>query len=105
MEGGGALVAYGDLWDSKGVHTRTESGWTVVAKGSENPPFYLKDDTGIIRIVSEGASIHGVSSFDRTCGTQDPVYFAKGPASAIANSTHQPASRRALYLCISPSIS
>jgi len=75
--------------DSKGVHTRTESGWTVVAKGGENPPFYLKDDTGIIRIVPEGASIHGVSSFDRTCGMKDPVYFAKGPASAIANSTHQ----------------
>ena len=75
--------------DSKGVHTHTESGWTVVAKGGENPPFYLKDDTGIIRIVPEGASIHGVSSFNCTCGMKDPVYFAKGPASAIANSTHQ----------------
>jgi len=75
--------------DSRGVHTRTESGWTVVAKGGENPPFYLKDNTGIIRIVPEGASIHGVSSFDRTCGMKDPVYFVKGPASAIANSTHQ----------------
>ncbi len=75
--------------DGKGIHTRTESGWTVVASGGENPPFYLKDDTGVIRIVPEGANVHGVSTFDRTCGAGDPLYFAKGPLSAIANSTHQ----------------
>ena len=75
--------------DSKGVHTRTESGWTEVASGGQCPPFYLKDDTGIIRIVPEGAAIHGVSTFDRTCGMKDPLYFAKGPTSAVADSTHQ----------------
>ena len=75
--------------DSKGVHTRTESGWTEVASGGKCPPFYLKDDTGIIRIVPKGAAIHGVSTFDRTCGMKDPVYFGKGPATQIANSTHQ----------------
>jgi hypothetical protein len=60
-----------------------------VAGGEENPPFYLKDDTGVIRIVPEGADIHGVSTFDRTCGAADPLYFAKGPLAAIANSTHR----------------
>ena len=75
--------------DSKGVQSRTESGWTEVAKGGENPPFYLKDDTGVILIVPDGASIHGVLTFDRTCGAADPLYFAKGPLAATANSTHQ----------------
>jgi hypothetical protein len=75
--------------DSKGIHTRTESGWKEVAAGGENPPFYLKDDTGIIRIVPDGANIHGVASFERTCGTKDPLYFSKGPLFAVANSTHR----------------
>jgi len=59
----------------------------VVAKGGENPPFYLKDNTGVIRVVPEGAAIHGVPTFDRNCGQTDPLYFAKGPLSAAANST------------------
>jgi hypothetical protein len=80
---------YTDAQGHSGLHTRTESGWTVVASSGENPPFYLKDDTGAIRIVPEGASIHSVSTFDRTCGAGDPLYFAKAPLSAIANSTHQ----------------
>jgi hypothetical protein len=75
--------------DSKGVHSRTESGWTVVAQSGENPPFYLQDDTGAVRIVPQGASIHGVPTFDRACGTKDPLYFAKGPLASVANSTHQ----------------
>ena len=80
---------YTDAQGRSGVRTRTESGWTVVASGGDNPPFYLKDDTGVIRIMPEGADIHGVSTFDRTCGSGDPLYFAKGPLFAVANSTHQ----------------
>jgi hypothetical protein len=75
--------------DSKGIHSRTESGWTTVASGGEMPPFYIKDDTGVIRIDPKGASITDVSTFDRTCGLKDPLYFAKGPLAAVANSTHR----------------
>jgi hypothetical protein len=75
--------------DSKGVHTRTESGWKEVASGGENPPFYLKDDTGVIRIVPDGANIHGKVGFERTCGRKDPLYFSKGPNFAVADSTHR----------------
>jgi hypothetical protein len=75
--------------DSKGVHSRTESGWIKVAGGGEKPPFYLKDDTGVIRIDPDGASITDVSTFYRTCGQSDPLYFAHGPLSAVADSTHQ----------------
>lgn len=80
---------YTDAQGRSGVRTRTESGWTVVAHGGENPPFYLNDDTGVIRIVPEGANVHGVSTFDRTCGAGDPLYFGKGPMTQIANSTHR----------------
>ncbi len=75
--------------DSKGIHMRTESGWKEVAAGGENPPFYLKDDTGIILIAPDGANIHGVVSFERKCGAKDPLYFSKGPLFAVANSTHR----------------
>jgi hypothetical protein len=78
--------------DSKG-HTqtriRTESGWTNVAGGGQSIPFYLKDDTGIIRIVPQGADIKGISTFQQTCSPDDPMYYSKGPAAEVVNSTHQ----------------
>jgi hypothetical protein len=39
--------------------------------------------------VPHGANIHGVNVFDQTCSLKDPLYYAKGPAGAIADSTHQ----------------
>jgi hypothetical protein len=76
--------------DAEGhTHSHTESGWTRVAGGSLYIPFYLKDDTGVIRIVPERATIHGVKVFDQTCSRGNPLYFAKGPASEVPNSTHR----------------
>lgn len=78
--------------DSKGntqTRTRTESGWTAVDRGGRSIPFYLKDDTGIIRIIPEGADINAVSTFKKTCSPGDPLYYDKGPATQIANSTHE----------------
>lgn len=78
--------------DSKGhtrTRTRTESGWTQVAHGGESIPFFLKDDTGIIRVVPEGAKIHADTVFDRTVSRSDPLYYTKGPARSVANSTHR----------------
>ena len=75
--------------DSKGVHTRIESGWTTVASGGEKPPFYLQDDTGVIRINPEGASITDLNVFSRNCKESDPLYYAKGPLSAVPDSTHR----------------
>jgi hypothetical protein len=78
--------------DAKG-HTSTsthqESGWNTVDKGGESAPFYLKDDTGIIRIVPEKAKIEDKEVFDKTCRRDDPLYFGQGPRNEIANSTHQ----------------
>lgn len=78
--------------DSKGhtqTRTRTESGWTRVASGSQSIPFYLKDDTGVIRVVPDGAKIHNTKTFDETASRSSPLYFGKGPQSEIANSTHK----------------
>jgi len=77
--------------DSKGTHTRTrtESGWKRVDGEDEAVPFYLKDDTGILRIVPEKAAIHNKETFSKTCGREDPLYYSKGPPGAVANSTHK----------------
>ena len=78
--------------DSKGhtmTRTRTESGWTKVADGSESIPFYLKDDTGVIQIVPDGAKIHNIEVFDKTASRSSPLYFGKGPQHEIANTTHK----------------
>ena len=74
---------------SKGMQTRHESGWTIVAKGDVIPTFYLKDDSGVIRIVPQGAEIQDTQIFNKTCKRADPLYFTKGPQYEIANSDHE----------------
>ncbi len=71
------------------TRTRTETGWTRVGDGGESSPFYLKDDTGVLRVVPKGASIEGKTTMSQTLGIGDPLYYAKGPASAIMNSRHK----------------
>jgi hypothetical protein len=71
------------------TRTRTESGWKTVANGGESVPFYVKDETGVVRVVPEGARMEGKETFDETCNRSDPLYYARGPASAVANSTHR----------------
>jgi hypothetical protein len=66
-----------------------ESGWKEVDRGEESPPFYLKDDTDIIRIIPRGAELHTAETFDETCGRDDPLYFGKGPVDEVSNSTHR----------------
>jgi len=78
--------------DAKGhtrTRTRTESGWTKVANGGQSPPFYLKDDTGVIQVVPEGATIHSITVFDETCSPNSDLYYGKGPAHGVPDSTHR----------------
>ncbi len=75
--------------DSKGnTRTRTESGWSEVASGSRMTCFDLEDETGQIQIWPEGAEIEPASVLSRTCGRNDPMYYDKGPAGSISDSTH-----------------
>ena len=78
--------------DSKGnvrTRTRVESGWTTVAGDERSIPFYLKDDTGVIRILPDRASIQSNEVFDETCGLDSPLYYDKGPARSVPDSTHR----------------
>lgn len=78
--------------DAKGntqTRTRHESGWRTMAEGGETAPFYLKDDTGVIRIQPDGAKIEDRETFDQTVTPADPLYYGKGPPNATANSDHR----------------
>ena len=75
--------------DDKGnTRTRTTSGWETVKSSDVRQPFFLADDTGRIRIVPAEAEVEGETSLSHTCGTGDPLYYGKGPSSAIAHSTY-----------------
>jgi len=80
---------YRDAQGHMQTRTRHESGWKTVARGSDSAPFYLKDDTGIIRIQPEGAKIEDKEVFDKTVTRTDALYFGKGPANEIANTDHR----------------
>src|ERR1051325_4065190 len=71
------------------TRTRRESGWTSVANGSEQIPFYLRDDSGVIRIDPAKAKIEAVSALDVVCGPSDPRYYLKGPRAAIQDTDNQ----------------
>jgi len=71
------------------TRTRHESGWTTVAQGGEQTPFYLKDDLGVVLVQPGGAKIEPVAAFHETCGRGDPLYYAKGPAHAVSHSDHR----------------
>ncbi|HSY19658.1 MAG TPA: LemA family protein [Candidatus Acidoferrales bacterium] len=76
--------------DDKGntqTRTRTESGWTQVADGGETIPFYLQDDCGVILIQPEGAKIEPLTIFDETCTPLNALYYGKGPAGAVSDSS------------------
>jgi hypothetical protein len=71
------------------TRTKHESGWTTVAQGGQREDFYLKDDTGVVRVRPEGAKLEPAGFFDVTCNRGEPLYYEKGPAHAVANSDHR----------------
>jgi hypothetical protein len=83
------VETYRDAQGRTHTRTRTESGWKTVAKGGESAPFFLKDDTGVVRIMPEKANIQNNKTFDETVSRQSPLYFDKGPINEITYSTHR----------------
>ena len=71
------------------TRTRHESGWSTVGDGGEMIPFYLRDDTGVIRVDPQGAKIEPVQLFEQQVGDGDPLYYAKGPPQAISDSDYR----------------
>ncbi|MBD3205883.1 hypothetical protein GF319_06020 [Candidatus Bathyarchaeota archaeon] len=80
---------YRDTDGNTKTRTRTESGWKRVAHGGEAPSFYLKDETGVIKIDPEGASVHGDNVLRETITRRDPRYYGKGPRRSVRNSRHR----------------
>lgn len=70
----------------KETRTRQESGWTTVAEGGESSDFYLKDETGIIRVRPARARLEENHWFSTTCRPSDRLYYDKGPVAAISDS-------------------
>ena len=90
VEGEWRRVVTETYTDSDGktqTRTRVESGWTTVASGGEMIPFYLNDDCGAVLVRPEGADVEALSVFDETCTSWSPLYYGKGPAGSIMNST------------------
>ena len=76
--------------DDKGrtqTRTRTESGWRQVDAGGEMIPFYLRDDCGMVLVQPAGAKVEPATILSETCGPSDPLYYGKGPAGAVSDST------------------
>jgi len=74
--------------DSKGRRKST-SGWKTVASDAHIHRIFVEDDTGAIRVDPEGASVVMHCTFSRSCSRLDPLYYFKGPAAGVANSTGQ----------------
>lgn len=72
--------------DSKG-NTKTYTGWETVASGTRFRMFYIRDDTGAIRVLPHNAEIEGHQVFSQTCHRSDPLYYGKGPSHGISGST------------------
>jgi len=78
--------------DSKGnttTRTRTESGWTKIAGGGQQNPFYLQDETGVILVRPDGAQIDADIFFEETVGRDDPLYYSQGGTGSVAHSDHR----------------
>ncbi len=77
--------------DDKGnsrTRTKVESGWTTVDSGGAQVPFWLRDDSGRIRILPDGAKMDARCILNCTCTPGDSLYYGKGPAYAVMDSTH-----------------
>ena len=68
---------------------RTDSGWTTLDHGGEMISFYVGDETGAVRVDPSGAKMEVLEIFSETCGPDDALYYAKGPAEAVMYSTHR----------------
>lgn len=80
--------SYTDNKGQRRTRTRRESGWTTVAQGGESAPFFLRDDTGALRVRPAGANIEPAQWFSETVHRGHPLYHGKGPPHAIAHSDH-----------------
>ncbi|MDO5554818.1 MAG: LemA family protein [Planctomycetia bacterium] len=79
--------------DGKGgftTGTSWKTGWTPLSTAQDQlPHFYLKDDTGIIRIVPTGAELEQCEYINRICEPEDLLYYSQGFPDPIVDTTHK----------------
>lgn len=68
------------------TRTRQESGWSTVASGGVAEDFYLRDETGVIRIRPQEAKVEAERLDGFTCRRSDPRYYGFGPRSSVSDS-------------------
>ncbi len=78
---------YTDSKGNKQTRQVRKSGWSEVASGGEEPPFEVVDETGSVQVRPAGAEVNAERVFSRTVGRGDVLYYAKGPAGGISDST------------------
>jgi hypothetical protein len=81
------VETYRDQQGRTQTRTRVESGWSTVDSGGESAPFYLQDETGSVLIHPDGADVRPFSLFSDQVTARDPLYYGKGPAAGIMDST------------------
>lgn len=76
--------------DSKGNRKTRQvrkSGWTTVDEGGAEPAFEVEDETGSVRVLPSGAEVEADEVFAQTVGRGDVLYYGKGPAGGVSDST------------------
>ncbi len=68
---------------------KLETGWSTVDSGGDIQPFELHDEEGHIVVHPDRAKITGITVMDETVGRSHPLYYGKGPARSIMDSTHR----------------
>ncbi|MBQ2790868.1 MAG: LemA family protein [Thermoguttaceae bacterium] len=62
--------------NSKGERvTKTRTVWKTLAEKERRAPFYLRDETGAVRVVPDGAEITAETFVEKTVGRSAPEYF------------------------------
>ena len=69
------------------MEERTTSGWTPIAGNTTWVRFFLKDDTGAVRIDPEKAKVEPIQTVYKDCGPSDSFYYHCAPREAVADST------------------
>ena len=82
------VETYRDEKGNSRTRTRTEAGTTTIASGGEMTPFFVKDDTGFVLVRPDGARLEPSTTLSTSCGADHPLYYVKGPANAVVDSTH-----------------
>lgn len=80
-----------ETYTDKDGRTRTRmvlrSGWLSVAGSGHTQGFYLQDEFGFLWVHPKGADLETLDLFYQQVTRHDDLYFAKGPAEEISDST------------------